>query len=692
MPKYFRSSNIVYQSLTNRVSPFFYRQSVVGKPAGICGAFVVCGLIFSAVASAQDGASSIEEDATEQALIQAVRAEQLKKWKKTKLVKGKWHKEKYQVIDKRRLESKLPKKLSEANIKTLVSDPALRPIANIDPKEAENANNPHVVKALRERLALMVETVKQVNPNIPYFPEVGILLTHQNMLAQVSSTGQIVLGAQMAQLSNWDQVDFILAHELAHILRMHSEDDRKFNLVKQITFNVLLRAEDENGNAALSKELIIGTLASELIISPRRGRKQEVVADKLALDIMAWQELAISEGEYLFGTLAQREKKRLEEFNKNCKFTAKKGGFGGFMKSTLGSVTNSLAVSQGEEPTSVPEIADPCLKPESKGLFDGLTRTHQSNQKRSETILKYREKYYPDYPDVQARPFADDIKDDFFSPTSPFARSATAADAMLFMRVGNYETGGQLAEESFDPADVNSNKPRLAMYMLETQRGNNEAALKHLDILIENNTAGRKIYELRLTDFNKALEPVVTAYTKQTKLESLAAVSGLTATVATEDEMPEAYDAVKHAAALKEITKILGQRLDVLGQAIGNFRSYPPFYIDAIKTAAHLGYGEKAQGFLLLCKGAFPEAINLEEQAKLAGNNADGQGAGNAPANMKSFADMFTGSKKSPTPQEYHTLAFAQCEAATTVPAIKVSTQEIPPVEKMAAVASPQIN
>lgn len=634
--------------------------------------------------------AAIADEIEAKALEEAERLLLRKQWKKTLLVKRKWAKKDFAIVKQRRVEGNLPEELKSAAFSTRVGDPNLASLNDFNAREAAAVNSPEIVDLFQSRVETLMESVKAVEPAAADLPDVSVILSYRDDMAAMLATGQMVLGGQMTELSNWDQVDFVLAHELVHLLELHAEKKKNMKELQTGILTILDFATRDRNSDKASGEVVIGTLASQLLINPAHSRRHEAVADKMAVDIMAWQGLAVQEVGNLFGGLVERQEQRLADYEK-CKPAKKKNPLGGFLAKTLG-VPDQNATQNAALPGQIPD--DPCQRPATQSLLEGLTRIHSTDKTREKNINKYIAKHYPPgvYSSNPARPFDDDIKQSFFSPNSSFARSVKANKAIQLMNLGDYARGGELAEESLDPEDTNSVKPRIAMYELERHRGNFQEATSHLDVLIDGGSADKHIFNLRLKEFDRELRPLRHRFDTLTALglgqstESQLAGQFQNGSMAqlTPEQMqvlaqlqqqgdhealaeflqqafapaaiagnPEGYDEKSHAAVTEEIGVVLEAKRRVAEDALRNNRRHVAFYTAAITAAAQLGGDAPTEQYVEVCRSDFSDAVAEPAEAE--------QQMG---VQQNPFSSLGSSDAKAPTKADIDTAAVRKCEAA----------------------------
>ena len=598
---------------------------------------IAMGLLYGPTPYAQqeEGASSeVAPEQHHQALM--------KERKKTLLVKRKWHKKDYTIIGDRRESNGLPRILTGTGIEIKGKDKFLFTNGSYNFNEAKFLDDEYQNGVWEERIASLMAPLKRIDPQLEALPDISVVLSLVDDMAAASRTGQILIGAQISKMQNWDQVDFVIAHELAHILDLHYKaQESRTKAIGLLSTGVQLLTGGNNNNKRSTESVAFDLLAG-LVVAPAFGRRDEAKADKLALDMLAWNNLAIAEASALFNLMAAEKQEDLER----C-----------------------IAEADGEE-----QLPEDCKSTDSKNIIESLTRTHSSDQKRAENLKKYQQKYYAGYEAPKPRQFSEADKKSFFGENSTFARTSRAYRAIKIMEGqypgASFQEGVRLARSSYDEDDKLTNEPRIAMYLVDKYEGREAEGIEKLLPLVENETAGDRAFNIliqyesnklrtiqsKILNLVRIVEPdplteianeakkgglfgLIGGGQKEKKTEKKRGLLGILGAkpkeetpvpdlkTAQEDVAADAEDTPKpiyepatHLSLMEEFEAVSPTLMDVVISASIANEHKVDFHIEAIRLSALLGDEAGVAEGLEACADAFPggrEALTMPSEEEL---------------------------------------------------------------------------
>lgn len=133
----------------------------------------------------------------------------------------------------------------------------------------------------------------KVSAGLPEAPGRVLILASPSMSAKTSADGNIYIPIGMLQdIDSTDELAALLAHEFAHTVFSHTDTDLLVEIQKKGTaawaLANTLSTENPQGDQIKRRirNALALSLASEKLINPTWNRKQELDADKLAVDLL----------------------------------------------------------------------------------------------------------------------------------------------------------------------------------------------------------------------------------------------------------------------------------------------------------------------------------------------------------------------------------------------------------------------
>lgn len=265
-----------------------------------------------------------------------------------------------------------------------------------------------------------------------------------NFTALTTPGGAVVLGLSVLKtVKNYDELDFLLAHERSHVLFDHfSEDERKEKLTKLLGIGILIASLATRGSDADTRDTVawsaLGLIVANGLLGPAWDRAQEREADELGYELLMESDKS-ADGAV---NILERFKKRDEALQAYMDVMCGPDSAGErFLKNLFGSIFGIRIPEKGYDPTN------PVCE-ERRNLFASLFRDHPDIDERKEIIEKHDKKFYKDRPPISLRPIGDGNATliDFFSPNGDTARSVKAYDGITAYHRKDLATARQIAQ------------------------------------------------------------------------------------------------------------------------------------------------------------------------------------------------------------------------------------------------------
>lgn len=379
----------------------------------------------------------------------------------------------------------------------------------------EEALNTYVNDVLRRLLAKSPERG---------IPARAYVVSDRSFNAAAAPDGGIYLNLGMIRdLSNEDELAFILAHELAHvILRHHGSDwyvdaQRKSLVGMALAKGLVEKVSQFAGGVAPGTEelqagILIATVLYELsdvALAPHFTREQEAEADILGLDIM------IEAGFNMAAAISTLEKIGLWEKQQAANRPKPK------TEAERDSEMNQAFQSGG---------LDAVIAEAVKGLGSlwqetktELKTDHYPAEERIALVEEYSFKHYLELVPPDATDLAWQAKDG--SPeTAPirqlFAGYDSATMALEALKIGDLKLAEKAAKESIVDVTHNDAFPRLTFYKVRKGQGKDKLASKNLEFALESPEPSLMLYDTLIrnamdkSDWNQAVSFVEEARQK----------------------------------------------------------------------------------------------------------------------------------------------------------------------------------
>lgn len=320
----------------------------------------------------------------------------------------------------------------------------------------------------------------------------------------------------LRDLESDDELAFVLAHELAHVLFRHHESDwlknAQYKAFVGLAFaeDVAEQVEEYTGKSELRKKLKKGSAGSRGLyevtdhaLNPAWNRDQENAADLVGFDLVVRAGFNPTAALRFFEKLEQQELRQQQErmaAEREREHAAKVEVEEAVEKKNFFSALTT-AVSHG-----VSQVGD--------GLKDSFGRKHDPADQRLAALNTYRQQVYVASGDkafkrlrfakVAALPWkgwrdATDVKSDGWFLLS-FQR---VDDALLLLDRGQAQQAAGMMNDLIEDRTKNLSYHRLGYFRVRKSQGRESSAWKNLELAMQGGTASLPIYEAAI-DFQLA--------------------------------------------------------------------------------------------------------------------------------------------------------------------------------------------
>jgi len=360
---------------------------------------------------------------------------------------------------------------------------------------------------MHQRLATVVEQLLKHWPREA--PAINIAVTDSAVPSpSVTPGATIVVPRGFLEMSkSLDELHFVVAHEMAHVLLDHFRDAERqreteqrlstlHETVEQLEREHLTARHDDqpvDASGALETVELNLLLGNQYIFGPAFNRRQEVEADRLGLD------LAVRAGFGFIGAyksiqrimnLQQQARERYEE---RC------GRIDRFWTDKLvDAVSERWRGLGGSEATGERDPACEASQNVLEAVFD--QDSHPDPEQRWQEIQQYVDAFYSDMA-LTVQHESDNNLVNLISPDGTLARSGMASRALERLQAGDLEAAERLAYDSLDGSADPTPLPRWAMYRVRRAQhaqspgaGYLSRAITNLEIAVDGGFAPRRMH------------------------------------------------------------------------------------------------------------------------------------------------------------------------------------------------------
>lgn len=318
----------------------------------------------------------------------------------------------------------------------------------------------------------------------------------------------------LRDLKTEDELAFVLAHELAHVLFRHHDSDWLKNLEHKVFFAASVAgafaeqyAKLSGNNEAASKIKRVRLISKGLYevtdhaLNPAWNREQEVEADKVGLDLLVSAGYQPSAVQTYFATLAESEKRA----------RARKLADRQEQERAAEEAVNSAVKDKGVF-AGVKEVFSHGIDQATTGLKDEFGDKHYPAEERQKTLLAYEEKVYAEPEDerytelqfgaeVKPLPWSNwnDEKIDKEKEPQRLVRSyREVEDALDLIEKGEFKAAEKILNKAVYKRTTDHSYHRHVFFQLRKKQNKNKYAWINLEKAIHGRAASVPIYQVAI--------------------------------------------------------------------------------------------------------------------------------------------------------------------------------------------------
>jgi len=299
-----------------------------------------------------------------------------------------------------------------------------------------------------------------------------------NFTANSTGGGAIVLGISVLKtVRNFDELEFLLAHEQSHILYDHfTEDEQKQKISQAIGIGIMIaslvtRRSDRNTQDAVAWTSL-GLVVANGFLGPAWDRAQEDEADELGFELMMESNKSVDG----VRNIMERLQKREDAYNAYLDLMCGPDRAGvNFLKSLVGDFLGIKIPDKGYDPTN------PVCE-QRHNILASLLADHPDPADRRKNLEGYQKKYYADRKDVNLTPVGKASVIEFLSPNGESSRLVKAYDGLDAFRRGDIATARMLEKSLPSKGKEELQISVLELrYLVANADGQRATALKFLE-------------------------------------------------------------------------------------------------------------------------------------------------------------------------------------------------------------------
>jgi predicted Zn-dependent protease len=235
-------------------------------------------------------------------------------------------------------------------------------------------------------------------------------------------------------VKNFDELDFLLAHEASHILYDHfTEEEERKKIEQAIGIGILIaslvtrRADADTQNAVAWTSL--GLLVANTLLGPAWTRQQEEESDELGFELLMEAGKSSDGANNVMERFQQRDDARNAYLDVMC---GPDSAGEHFLKGLIGSFFGIKIPDKGYDPTN------PVCE-ERRNILGSLLRGYEKPSERRKNLEKHQKKYYADRKPVNLTPIGTGQISliEFLSPEGASSRLVKAYEGLEAFRRGD---------------------------------------------------------------------------------------------------------------------------------------------------------------------------------------------------------------------------------------------------------------
>jgi predicted Zn-dependent protease len=325
-----------------------------------------------------------------------------------------------------------------------------------------------------------------------------IVTADPSYAARVFPDGTVLIAQGLfVSADSEDELAFVLAHELSHVLLNHSEAEQHITQRQEVInlagVAALAATSQSSKNQTAGTNILLGYLAvhstNEFLLAPSWRREQEDEADLLGLDIASKAGYSYAASFRAMQRLkdqatrtAVKKNEATRAFNTQIERAMASGQMDKGMNMALGELANA--------PTKL-----------FQALGDSLKESHPDPQKREASLRAYVRREYSDvFPQKLQKEAYQQVV--FSGPAlQALTRSVLTQWANSLIDSGKYDDADVALREVLRGPRDSDPDIRLSLYRLSLKRNRNHEALQHLEIAARDRRAGEEVFALLAQEY-----------------------------------------------------------------------------------------------------------------------------------------------------------------------------------------------
>lgn len=365
---------------------------------------------------------------------------------------------------------------------------------------------------MTERLSVAIATLLEHWPHAP--PDVAVVVTDDASFSPAVTPGGTVVIPHgfLENTRSLDELNFVLAHEVSHVLLDHFRDADRHDRIKTLAgqarettheleseFNARTDPGDPEPSELVETASAGILLGNQYIFGPVFNRRQEVEADRLGLDLAVRAGYGYQGAYQVLQRMMSLHEQAREQFEARC------GSIDPyFVDKALAAVPDAFRSITGRENEQADDPACAASRNALEAMFD--QRSHPDPEDRWEQMQAYVDEVYAGVGLTRLRHESENNLISLISPDGTLARSGQAQRALEQLEQGNLAEAERLAYASLNGADDPTPRPRWAMYQVRRAQYEQtedasylSRAITNLEIAAEGGYTPRRIF-LRLAE------------------------------------------------------------------------------------------------------------------------------------------------------------------------------------------------
>lgn len=315
------------------------------------------------------------------------------------------------------------------------------------------------------------------------------------------SGGAIVVGLSALKVTkSYDELDFLLAHEMSHILYDHfSELETRETIDQILAVGILIASLVTRSESAKTQEAVawsaVGLIVANGLIGAAWDRSQEYESDGLGYELLLESGMSAEGAMNIFEKLQQRDDAQKAYLDALC-------GPEGALERIFKDVVRGIGIpipDKGYDPNN-PVCA------QRKNLLASLFRKHPEVKDRKKKVDEHNSKFYADLAPRSVTSFPNSASSllDFVSPNGDANRLVKAYDGIKAYFNRDMVTARRIAREVLRPGTTEVLIPVLELnFYVASEDGKRDEAFRYLDQALRVPQASDRMFDLAVREYDK---------------------------------------------------------------------------------------------------------------------------------------------------------------------------------------------